>query len=82
MGEPKFSIFLPFPLISGHFAPVVDSRNDQVAYGTVRFRREFLVIGCHGCRMPRMPRRFSDVAEFGPLRIKGGTPRRTGTMLA
>ena len=31
--------------------------------------------------MPRMPRRFSDVAEFGPLRIKGGTPRRTGTML-
>ena len=34
--------------------------------------------------MPRMPRRFSGVAGFGPpgpLRMKGGTPRRTGTML-
>ena len=43
-----------------------------------------LVIGCHGCRMPRMPRRFSDAAGFGslgPLRMEGGTPRRTGTMV-
>ena len=34
--------------------------------------------------VPRMPRRFSDVARFGPLgpvRMEGGTPRRTGTML-
>ena len=28
-----------------------------------------------------MPRRFSGVAGFGPLRMEGGTPRRTGTMV-
>ena len=54
MGDPKFFIFRSFPLISGHFAPVVDSRDDRVG-GTVRFRRDFWSLGatdagCHGCR--------------------------------
>ncbi len=34
--------------------------------------------------MPRMPDGFSGVARFGPLgplRMEGGTPRRTGTMV-
>ena len=44
MGEPKFFIFLPFPPISGHFAPV--GRNDGGWIPGMMPRA-----GCHGCRM-------------------------------
>ncbi len=84
MGEPKFLFFVPFrAILPRWWIP------GMTGAGTVRFRREFWSLdakdaGCQGCRMPRMPRRFGDAAGVcspGPLRMKGGTPRRTGTMV-